>query len=86
MTKCSCCKGTGQEADYVGLEMKPVAVDCEICGGSGEREDELTRRIQFNAIQHQRAHERETQAWRDELIEIINRKPPAPILVPVVPR
>jgi hypothetical protein len=32
---CKHCKGTGAEADYVGLEMRCVAVACSACGGSG---------------------------------------------------
>lgn len=82
MSKCRGCGGTGQEADYVGLEMKPVAVDCDHCGGSGEREDELRRLIQARGLFHQRAFEQETRAWTDELCQIEMRKPMPTILFP----
>lgn len=32
---CPHCRGTGTEADYEGLEMKPVATDCSFCYGTG---------------------------------------------------
>jgi hypothetical protein len=38
-TTFSNCNGTGLIADYVGLEMKPVAADCYTCGGSGQMEE-----------------------------------------------
>ncbi len=34
---CPSCGGRGEVADYVGLEMKPVAVDCEVCHGTGKQ-------------------------------------------------
>jgi len=34
---CPACKGKGTEADYVGLEMRCVEVDCSTCGGSGKQ-------------------------------------------------
>lgn len=36
MAKCRACDGEGCEADYVGLEMKCIAVNCSTCGGSGK--------------------------------------------------
>lgn len=33
--KCKACDGRGSEADYVGLEMKCVEVDCSFCNGTG---------------------------------------------------
>lgn len=33
--KCGACDGRGYEADYVGLEMKCVQVDCSFCNGTG---------------------------------------------------
>lgn len=36
--ECRDCKGTGLVADYVGLEMKPIGVECESCGGTGRLE------------------------------------------------
>lgn len=32
---CPYCKGSGQEADYVGPEMRPVASTCSHCNGEG---------------------------------------------------
>lgn len=34
--KCPDCKGEGSEADYVGLDMRAVAVSCSACAGTGE--------------------------------------------------
>lgn len=81
MPKCSMCGGQGVEADYVGLEMKPVAVECSFCGGSGEREDELRLNIAANQERHMRMSAKEVKAWVDELVEIENRKPPKPIFM-----
>lgn len=33
--KCKWCGGTGTEADYIGLEMKCVEVECSACNGTG---------------------------------------------------
>jgi DnaJ-class molecular chaperone len=33
--KCPDCRGKGTTADYVGLEMKPVEVECDRCNGTG---------------------------------------------------
>lgn len=32
---CKWCRGTGMVADYVGLEMTPVGVECDHCNGTG---------------------------------------------------
>lgn len=34
-SKCPECNGKGEVADYVGLEMRPVGVECPTCGGTG---------------------------------------------------
>lgn len=34
--KCRACDGDGESGDYVGTDMKPVAVPCDACNGSGE--------------------------------------------------
>lgn len=34
---CKVCRGTGTVADYIGLEMKCVEVDCEVCHGTGKQ-------------------------------------------------
>lgn len=34
---CPECDGTGLITDYIGLEMKPVGVECDKCHGSGRR-------------------------------------------------
>ena len=36
MKVCPSCKGNGTQADYVGLEMRCVAVECDRCKGTGE--------------------------------------------------
>lgn len=36
MATCRQCGGTGLIADYTGLEMKCVGVECDACGGTGE--------------------------------------------------
>lgn len=35
MAECKQCGGTGEIAEYVGLEMRCVAVECDACGGTG---------------------------------------------------
>ena len=35
---CPDCHGTGGEADYVGLEMKCVEVECSRCHGTGKKD------------------------------------------------
>ena len=78
---CTGCYGTGQVADYVGLDMKCVADTCPHCGGSGAREDELKRLIAANQERHLRLSRAETQPWVDELIKIEHLKPMPPFIV-----
>lgn len=33
---CPMCDGSGVVADYIGLEMKPVGVECDRCNGTGK--------------------------------------------------
>lgn len=33
--QCRSCNGRGTTADYIGLEMKPVEVECDRCSGTG---------------------------------------------------
>lgn len=34
---CPACNGKGEVADYVGLEMRCIGVECPDCGGTGKR-------------------------------------------------
>lgn len=35
---CRTCRGSGEDVDYEGLEMRPVGVGCANCGGTGDAE------------------------------------------------
>lgn len=42
--KCEACNGRGEVADYVGLEMKCVGVECWNCRGTGREPSAVTAR------------------------------------------
>jgi hypothetical protein len=35
---CNRCGGEGSEADYYGLKMEPVEIECSACNGTGKAE------------------------------------------------
>lgn len=51
--QCPFCKGRGTEVDYVGLEMRPVEIECCHCKGNGTikaspiRQGELAREAEM---------------------------------------
>jgi hypothetical protein len=60
-THCRSCDGKGHEADYVGLEMKCVQVDCPDCYGTGKRAHKVMTCEEYLALNLKGWHE---VCWR----------------------